>query len=277
MDTAIYRKKEKLKEYLGKLENVAVAFSGGVDSAFLLAAAREALGDHAFAITADSVFFPEKEREEARCFCESRGIIQLQCPVNVLKIEGVAQNPENRCYLCKKHMFMMLKEKAAEYHIFSIAEGSNLDDTADYRPGLKAVEELGILSPLREVGLKKAEIRELSAEMQLPTWNKPSFACLASRFAYGEELTEEKLAMTEKAEQLLVGYGFGQFRVRVHGRLARIEVPAAESVRLFAPDLRREITDRFREYGFTHISVDLDGYRTGSMNEGMNDTGKNKE
>ena len=269
MDTTIYQKKEALKEYLKKLDSVAVAFSGGVDSTFLLAVAHEVLGDRAAAITVESVFFPEREAKEAERFCKSRGISRIVCPVKVLEVEGIPENPKNRCYLCKKHMFTVMKEKAEEQGIFSVAEGSNVDDAGDYRPGLKAVKELGIISPLRKAELSKAEIRELSKEMRLPTWEKPSFACLASRFVYGEELTEEKLAMTDRGEQLLAGYGFRQFRVRVHGKLARIEVLPEEVERLLDPKLRGEIAEKFKEYGFTYVSVDLEGYRLGSMNEGI--------
>ena len=267
METTIYQKKEALKEYLRKLGSIAVAFSGGVDSAFLLAVAHEVLGERAVAITVESVFFPVREAEEARAFCKSRGISQIICPVKVLEVEGIPENPKNRCYLCKKHIFTEIKKKAAEQGIFSVAEGSNMDDMGDYRPGLKAVEELEVLSPLRKVELSKAEIRELSKEMRLPTWEKPSFACLASRFVYGEELTEEKLAMVDKGEQLLAGYGFRQFRVRIHGKLARIEMLPEEMEHLMPPGVRKDIVEKFKEYGFTYVSMDLEGYRTGSMNE----------
>lgn len=264
-----YRKLDKLKQYFHKLGNAAVAFSGGVDSTFLLKAAHEALGSKMIAVTIQSAFFPERELQEAANFCKSQGIPQFICKTEVLEIPGVCENPRNRCYLCKREMFQKMKTLAAEQGIFCIAEGSNLDDNGDYRPGLQAVAELGFKSPLRECGFTKQEIRLLSKDMGLPTWDKPSFACLASRFVYGEQITRDKLSMVEKAEQLLLTLGFRQVRVRIHGTMARIEVMPEEFDHLLK--VRELVVENLESFGFTYVSLDLRGYRTGSMNVGIQD------
>lgn len=264
---AAARKFAQLKERLTGLGSLAVAFSSGVDSTFLLKAAHEALGGQVLAITAKSSSFPKRELEEGAAFCQKEGIRQIIFESRELEVEGFRQNPPNRCYLCKRAFLEKVKEIAAGHGICHVAEGSNVDDEGDYRPGMKAVAELGILSPLREARLSKQEIRFLSKELGLPTWEKPSFACLSSRFPYGEEITKEKLAMVEQAEQLLMELGFAQFRVRIHGTMARVEVLPEEFPKLFSEGRREEITSRFREFGFAYIALDLEGYRTGSMNE----------
>lgn len=261
------QKMRKLSEYLAGLGSVAVAFSGGVDSTFLLQAAKDVLGDGVIALTAVSDFFPDRERREADTFCRERGIRQIICREEILKVPGVAANPANRCCLCKRALFEMFLAQAKRQGFSHVAEGSNLDDLGDYRPGLQAIAELGILSPLRECGFSKEDIRALSKEMGLPTASKPSYACLASRFAYGEKITGEKLAMVDQAEQLLLDLGFTQMRVRIHGTLARIEVLPEDFPRLAEPALRREIAEKLKTYGFSYVTADLAGYRTGSMNE----------
>lgn len=258
-------KYEKLKEYLASFGSVAVAFSSGVDSALLLFAAKEALGDRAIAVTAVSGAFPKRELTEAKEFCAEHGILQEIVEFYEMEIEGFRENPKNRCYICKKALFQEIMKAAAAHGIDTVAEGSNLDDLGDYRPGLTAIAELGIESPLRACGLTKSDIRALSRYFGLPTWSKPSYACLASRFVYGETITEKKLSMVDRAEQLLLDLGFLQIRVRIHGMMARIEVLPEEFPKLL--ENRLLIVKSFKEYGFTYVSMDLTGYRTGSMNE----------
>lgn len=263
----VEKKLNQLKTYLKSLGSVAVAFSGGVDSTFLLRVARDALSDNVIAITAKSHSFPGRELEEAKLFCEKMGIRQLIFDFDELSVDGFCQNPPNRCYLCKRELYNRMIEIAEKQGIPHIVEGSNMDDTGDYRPGMDAVKESGIKSPLQEAGLYKEEIRKLSKELGLPTWGKPPFACLSSRFAYGEPITAEKLAMVEQAEQLLFDRGFSQARVRIHDRTARIEVLPEELENLVAKGVREEIVTKLKSYGFTYVSMDLEGYRTGSMNE----------
>lgn len=261
-------KYENLKEYLRSLGSVAVAFSSGVDSTFLLKTAHDVLGDKCLAITAMSCSFPKRELEEAKAFCEKEGIRHITVESEELEIEGFCQNPTNRCYICKKELFEKIWEIARKEGLNAVAEGSNMDDNGDYRPGLHAVAELQVKSPLRHVGLTKQEIRNYSHQLGLPTWDKQSFACLSSRFVYGEEITAQKLGMVDKAEQLLLDLGFHQLRVRIHGTIARIEVLPAEFEKLLQN--REQIVADFKKYGFTYVTMDLQGYRMGSMNETLN-------
>ncbi len=260
-------KLKTLKAYLKEKGSLAVAFSAGVDSTFLLKVAHDTLGDKCIAVTGISEVLPDKEQKEASAFCKKEGITQIPFYAREVEDEEFAKNPANRCYICKHILFGGMKKIAEENGIAYLAEGSNVDDMGDYRPGLKAIEELGILSPLRECGFTKEEIREYSREMGLPTWNKPSYACLSSRIPYGERITPEKLKMVEQAEELLRSLGLVQFRVRMMGNTARIEAFPEDFPVLLTEENRQKIITAFKGYGFTYISLDLQGYRTGSLNE----------
>ncbi|MCL2772958.1 MAG: ATP-dependent sacrificial sulfur transferase LarE [Oscillospiraceae bacterium] len=267
----IHEKYENLKNIIKNYGSLAVAFSGGVDSTFLLKTAHDVLGDKVIAVTAQSCLFPVREFDEAKDFCEKENIKHIICLPAPLSINEVANNNANRCYLCKSEIMTKIKQAAEPYNIKYIAEGTNFDDDTNDRPGFQAVKEHGIKSPLKEAGLTKAEIRELSKELSLPTWDKPSFACLASRFVFGEKITEKKLSMVDKAEQLLYNLGFTQFRVRIHengkNEVARIEINPKEFEKILEPDTAKKIHAELLQYGFTYVTLDLGGYRTGSMNE----------
>lgn len=263
----MYKKQDVLRGIIKSYGVVAVAYSSGVDSTYLLKIAVDTLGvDKVLALTARSAMFPKREYDEANDFCKKYGIRQIVVEIDEREIDGLCDNPRNRCYLCKKAIFSRFIEIAKREGIETILEGSNIDDLGDYRPGMMAIAELEIKSPLKEAGLGKEEIRLLSKKLGLATYDKPSFACLASRFVYGERIDREKLAMVEKAEELLDEMGFIQRRVRIHGRLARIEVMPEDIERIMLEENRDKIYRRFIELGFTHVALDLKGYKLGSMN-----------
>ena len=273
MNEEIREKLENLRASIARSGPLAVAFSSGVDSTLLLKVAADVLGGGVIAVTARSRSFPERESREAAQFCTELGVKQIFTDVDQLSIEGFRENPPDRCYICKKELFGTMMAAAAEQGFSKVAEGSNMDDLGDYRPGLRAISELGVLSPLREAGLYKAEIREISRELGLPTWKKQSFACLATRFMYGEHITDEKLERVDRAEQLLMDLGFGQLRVRIHGedgKLARIEIMPEEFEKLLA--CREEIVREFKKFGFEYTAMELAGYRMGSMNGSIGGT-----
>lgn len=261
-------KYRELLDILSGMESVVVGFSGGVDSTFLLGCSLEALGrERVLAATAASETLPESQVAEAREIAASLGAEHHLFHTSELDIEGFRENPPDRCYYCKSELYTRLKALAAERGLRAVVDGTNLDDEGDHRPGMRALEELGIRSPLREVGLGKEEIRRLSKRMALSTWDKPAFACLSSRFPYGDEITPVKLRMVGRAEECLRSLGFRQFRVRHHDHTARIEVEPEDIARVASAGVRAKIVEAFRSLGYRYVAVDLQGYRTGSLNE----------
>ncbi|MCR4791312.1 MAG: ATP-dependent sacrificial sulfur transferase LarE [Lachnospiraceae bacterium] len=264
-------RKKKLEEDLSSLGKVAVAFSSGVDSAFLLKVAHDVLGNNAIALTASACFFPGKELEEAKAFCKEEGIRHIVVEFDGLGVPDFKDNPPDRCYVCKRALFTCMTGAANEAGFDIIVEGSNTDDTGDYRPGMRAISELGIRSPLKDAGLSKNDIRMLSKELGLYTWDKPSYACLASRFVYGEQITEDKLRMVELAEQRLHEMGFRQVRVRIHDRMARIETLPSDLERIANRETASVLNEYLKELGFEYVTLDLGGYVMGSMNRPLLD------
>lgn len=263
-------KYEKLKSIIKDCGKIAIAFSGGVDSTFLTKVAKDVLGENAVAVTISSILVTDDELKEADDFCKVENIEHLIYKADVLSIPGFENNPPDRCYICKKAIFTNVQNLVGERGISVIAEGTNVDDDGDYRPGMRAIKELGVRSPLKEAGLTKAEIRELSCMLGLKTWNKPSCACLASRFAYGEVINKDKLDMIYSAECYIRSLGFEQFRVRLQDGIARIELRPADIQKFIENGIKDKVSEKLHALGFKYVSLDLDGYRLGSMNEVLN-------
>ncbi len=268
-ETAARVKKKTLIQDIKNMDSLLVAFSGGVDSTFLLAVAYEILGKHVVAATADSVTYPPGEREEAIRFAKERGIEHIIFPSDETTIREFVANTPDRCYHCKKSLCRKLLKIAKQKEIKYVAHAANTDDLNDYRPGTAAAEEMGLIAPLLKAQLNKEDIRFLSKEMGLPTWDKPAMACLASRIPYGDTITEQRLKMIEQAELFLQNRGFKQYRVRHHGSVARIEVDKNDIEKIADAGSRDGIVKEFRRIGFDHIAVDLEGYVSGSMNRAL--------
>jgi len=268
-------KLDRLKNILSEMRKVLVAFSGGVDSSFLLKVARDVLGEDVFAVIASSETYPEKEREEAIRLARELSVRYEVIQTKELENPEFSHNPPERCYFCKMELFSNLKKIAEAQGIPYVLDGSNYEDISDFRPGTKAGAELGVRSPLKEVGLVKNEIRQLSRLLDLPTWNKPSMACLSSRFPYYTEIESDSLKQVARAEEYLKELGFTQVRVRHHGQIARIEVEPSEFQKIIDEKIRKEMIQYFKQIGFIYITLDLAGFRSGSMNEPLN-LGKKK-
>ena len=262
-------KVDRLYDQLQDYEKVIVAFSGGVDSTFLAEAAQNALGENALAVTAISDSYPIREMRAAQDIAKQIGIRLETVHTKELDLEGYASNPTNRCFFCKTELFDRLQPIAEKYDVGTIIYGAIPDDVGDHRPGMDAAKKMGIQAPLIDVDLTKAEIREISKEWQLPTWDKPAFACLSSRFPYGMRITKELLRQVDAAEQFLYDLGIRQFRVRHHGELARIELDAKEINLLRQQETRNQVNLHFKQLGYEHVTLDLQGYRSGSLNEGI--------
>lgn len=259
-------KKRRLVSVLQRCNSLAVAFSGGVDSTFLLAVAREVLGDRVVAITAESPIHARRETKEAADLARELGVRHFQVASGEMKLPEFVANPPHRCAICKRHVFGEVIRIASRLGMDRVAHGVNLDDLGDYRPGLKAAQEMGVLAPLVEAGLAKSDIRALSRRMRLRTWNKPSLACLASRIPYGSPITSEALRMVEDAEEILWNLGLSGCRVRHHGNVARIELAPRDLKKVMPATMRAEIVKALRDIGFPHVAVDLEGYVQGSLN-----------
>ena len=269
VDTTLSAKLARMRAIFAPMRSVIVAFSGGVDSTFVLKVAYETIGDKVLALTTTSPTMPDEDRESALAMARVIGARHLIVESNELEIPGYSANPINRCYLCKHNLFTVCEAKAAELGIDNIVDGLNLDDLHDYRPGMQAASEKRVRHPLVEAELSKAEIRELSRAMELPTWDRPASPCLSSRFPYGTEITVEGLEKVAAGERLLHAMGFKVARVRFHGEVARLELERSEIARIFETQIRDTVEREFKKIGFRFVAIDLKGFRSGSLNEGV--------
>jgi uncharacterized protein len=267
--SALDTKLDRMREIFAPMRSVIVAFSGGVDSTFVLKVAYDTIGDRVLALTTTSPTMPDEDRESALAMAQVIGARHLIVESNELEIPGYSANPLNRCYLCKHNLFTVCEAKAAELGIDNIVDGLNLDDLHDYRPGMQAASEKRVRHPLVEAELSKAEIRELSRAMRLPTWDRPASPCLSSRFPYGTEITVEGLAKVAAGERILHAMGFKVARVRFHGEVARLELERSEMERIFETQIRDAVDREFKKIGFRFVAIDLKGFRSGSLNEGV--------
>jgi len=267
--SALASRERRLYDALSSFDSVIVAFSGGVDSAYLAWVATEVLGPAALCVTADSPSYPDHHRQLALRIAREFSLHHEFVTTSETEQPEYRANPVNRCYYCKSELYDVLSRLAADRGIAVIVDGSNADDRSDYRPGRQAAREYGVRSPLDEADLTKADIRELSRRAGLPTWDEPASACLSSRIPYHSEVTTEKLRMIERAEDALRALGFRVCRVRHHDTLARIELGTNELHRALDPDVRERIVRELRAIGYQHVTIDLQGYRMGSLNEGV--------